>query len=259
MAIRIVGALVTAGSLLLAAPPAQAQPSAEPAPSDEDQIRDVLTRQAQAGADLDLATAARLSCSPTSPAWLPTFGTDIGATRRNDASATNVADQISGPIADLRQAVRDERKLRLRYETPDGEMTERVVRPVVVDDDAGAEVGELRRDGEPDAPTARDAGDEGRLADPGVPAEQDRTAVLVPPQSLEDATHLGTASDEVGGGTARHGPDHGTGHGCRGWGRARTRVGSPGWWPWAQRRRRPHGSGQALPWVAGATPHCSRR
>lgn len=113
MAIRIVGALVTAGSLLLAAPPAQAQPSAEPAPSDEDQIRDVLTRQAQAGADLDLATAARLSCSPTSPAWLPTFGTDIGATLRNDASATNVADQISGPIADLRQALAGSTVVRL--------------------------------------------------------------------------------------------------------------------------------------------------
>ncbi len=106
MANRIVGALVTACTLLLAtAPVAHAQPTAEPVPSDEDQIRDVLTRQAQASADLDLAAAARLSCSPAAPAWLPTFGTDTGATLRNDAFAANLADQISGPIADLRQAL----------------------------------------------------------------------------------------------------------------------------------------------------------
>ena len=113
MANRIVAALVTAGSLLLAAPVAQAQPSAAPAPSDEDQIRDVLTRQAQAGAEFDLAAAARLSCSPAAPAWLPTFGTDVGATLRDNTSATNLADQISGPLADLRQALAGSTVVRL--------------------------------------------------------------------------------------------------------------------------------------------------
>ncbi|KGI68749.1 hypothetical protein MJO55_16375 [Mycolicibacterium rufum] len=113
MANRIVAALVTAGSLLLAAPAAQAQPSAEPVPSDEDQIRDVLTRQTEAGAALDLAAAARLSCSPAAPAWLPRIGPDIGATLRDDPSATDLADQLSGPLADLRQALAGSTVVRL--------------------------------------------------------------------------------------------------------------------------------------------------
>ena len=65
--------------------------------------------------------------------------------------------------------------------------------------------------------------DEGGLPDAGVAGEEDRPgAPVVPAEGVEEPVDLLLAADELGGGTGRHGPDHGTGrrrqvpHGCRG-------------------------------------------
>ena len=61
--------------------------------------------------------------------------------------------------------------------------------------------------------------DEGGLADAGVTAEQHGpAAAVVPAEGVGDAVELLVATDEVGVGTGRHGPDHGTRHGTgHGW------------------------------------------
>ena len=64
--------------------------------------------------------------------------------------------------------------------------------------------------------------DEGGLPDAGVAADEDRAAVPVGAECGRDALDLLVTTDELGDGTGRHGPDHGTrhrrdgGHGCRG-------------------------------------------
>lgn len=127
---RVVAALVVAGALT--APVAQAQPvpddpvlpdqpalPAEQVPAeqvladppvltDEDQIRDVLTRQADASAAWDLAAAAELTCTGTGRAGLPStglFGADVEATLRGDPFGRSLAEQLSGATAQLRDAL----------------------------------------------------------------------------------------------------------------------------------------------------------
>ena len=70
---------------------------------------------------------------------------------------------------------------------------------------------------------AGDVPDEGGLADAGVAAEEDGpTCPLGPAQGVEEPVDLLLAADELGGGSGRHGPDHGTrrrrerAHGWRG-------------------------------------------
>ena len=112
MTTRIVAAvLVATGSLMLGlgavAPAAQAQPvePVQPVPTDEEQIRDVLTRQAQASSALDLATAAQLTCPQGPQPGLPTFGTDIESTLRGDGFGQSLVDQISGATTQLIQSM----------------------------------------------------------------------------------------------------------------------------------------------------------
>jgi hypothetical protein len=111
MANRVIAAaLIAAGSLVAgfgpAAPAAQAQPVPEPQPvlTDQEQIRDVLTRQADASAALDIATAASLNCPRGPQPGVPTFGTDIESTLRG-AQYGSLADQISGATSQLIQAM----------------------------------------------------------------------------------------------------------------------------------------------------------
>jgi hypothetical protein len=107
MANRIVTAVLVAGSLTLGivAPAAGAQPVL----TDEQQIQDVLTRQAQASAALDIAAAAELTCAHSVEAipGLPTalLGPDLESTLRSDQGSQNLAAQISGVTTALRQAM----------------------------------------------------------------------------------------------------------------------------------------------------------
>lgn len=106
MANRVVAAvLIAAGSIVLGfgsvTPSAQAQPAQTPMPTDEEQIRDVLTRQSGASAALDLATTAQLICQPAPRGGIPTFGPDIESTLRGDQFSRSLAEQISGATRQL--------------------------------------------------------------------------------------------------------------------------------------------------------------
>jgi hypothetical protein len=111
MANRVIAVVViAAGSLVFGFGTAEPAAQAQPVVTDEEQIRDVLTRQAEASAAWDLATAAELTCtnSVQQITGLPAtglFGTDIEATLRTDRVAGDLAEQISGATEELRRAM----------------------------------------------------------------------------------------------------------------------------------------------------------